>query len=73
MSRGTSLARTEGGAGFAVGVECGITSRCSGRGYRGLFKVRFSLAVVLVVAGRVVSVTTPLSSAVRFCKLREPK
>jgi hypothetical protein len=38
------------------------TSRCGGRGYRELFKVRFSFAVVPAVAELVVSAATPLSS-----------
>lgn len=48
--------------GFSVGVEGGITTRCSGRGYRVFFKVRFWFAVVLVLVGRVVSAAPPLSS-----------
>jgi hypothetical protein len=39
-----------------------LTSRCSGRGYREPFKVRFSFTVVLVVVGYAVSAATPLRS-----------
>ena len=42
----------------------GLTSRCSGHGYRELSKVRFSFAVVSAVVGSLVSAAPPLSSNV---------